>query len=240
MTHVFVASNKMARFLTIVAWAILSQSPNVAWAEWYADLYGGGAITMRHNVGNALPGFSATAHDVKFDTSATVGGRTGVWFDRLPWLGVGIDVFHFQPTVGGGQTVEVTGQGLNTLATLQTINFSVIGVGLDVVRLRLPLFQSENFPHGRLQPYVTGGPAFFRTRLKDTTNLGPPANQSTTDTSLGLKVGAGVSYQFTELIGLFGEYRFTHFQAQHALEGPVVLTETFNTHHMIGGLSFRF
>jgi opacity protein-like surface antigen len=49
-----------------------------------------------------------------------------------------------------------------------------------------------------------------------------------------------MSYQVTQLIGLFGEYRFTHFEAQHEFAGPVQLSETFNTHHLIGGLSFRF
>jgi opacity protein-like surface antigen len=58
--------------------------------------------------------------------------------------------------------------------------------------------------------------------------------------SVGVKVGAGMSYQVTSLLGLFGEYRFTNFQAQHEFAGPVQLTETFNTHHLIAGLSFRF
>ena len=49
-----------------------------------------------------------------------------------------------------------------------------------------------------------------------------------------------MSYQITQIIGLFDEYRFTHFQTQHVLEEPVVLTESFNTHHLIAGLLFRF
>jgi opacity protein-like surface antigen len=218
----------------------LGQTPGLVSAEWYADIYGGGAFTTKHNTESALPGFTVTAHDVRFDTSGTVGGRTGVWFDQLPWLGVGVDVFHFQPTIGGGQTLEITAPGLNGTTTIQTINVSVLGLGFDVLRLRLPLLQGEDFPHGRLQPYVTAGPALFWTRAEDTTNLAPPANQSNTDMSLGVKVGAGTSYQLTPLIGLFGEYRFTYFEAQHECAGPVQLSETFKTHHVIGWLSFRF
>lgn len=223
--------------LTVMA---LVQKPDLVSAEWYADIYGGGAFTTRHNVESALPGFTVTAHDAKFDTSGIVGGRTGIWFERLPWLGVGVDVFYFHPTIGGGQTLEITAPGLNATTTIQTINVSVLGLGFDVLRLRLPLLQGEDFPHGRLQPYLTAGPALFWTRAKDTTNLAPPANQSDTDMSVGVKVGAGTSYQLTPLIGLFGEYRFTRFEAQHDFAGPVQLTETFNTHHLIGGLSFRF
>ena len=214
--------------------------PQLASAEWNADIYGGGAFTTKNNTESALPGFTVTTHDVKFDTSGTVGGRAGVWFDRIPWMGVGVDIFYFRPTIGGGQTPEITAPGLNTTATIQTINISVLGLGFDVLRLRLPLFQGEEYPQGRLQPYLTAGPALFWTRLKDTTNLAGPANQSDTDMSVGVKAGAGTSYQLTPLIGLFGEYRFTHFEARHEFAGPIQLSETFNTHHLIAGLSFRF
>ena len=219
----------------------LAPRPALVSAEWYADIYGGVAFTTKHNTETALPGFTVTAHDVKFDTSGTVGGRVGVWFERIPWLGVGVDIFHFHPTIGGGQIIEISAPGLSGItATIQTINVSVLGLGFDVLRVRLPLLQDEEFPHGRLQPYLTAGPALFWTRARDTTNLPPPANQSDTDMSVGVKVGAGTSYQLTPLIGLFGEYRFTHFESQHNFAGPIQLTETFNAHHAIGGLSFRF
>lgn len=230
----------LIRIGCLVTVTVLVSTPDLVSAEWYADVYGGGAITTRHNTGSVLPGFTVTAHDIQFDTSGTVGGRTGVWFDQLPWLGVGVDVFHFRPTIAGGQTVEITAAGLNGTVTIQTINVSVVGLGFDVLRLRLPLLQGDDYPQGRLQPYGTAGPALFWTRIKDTTNLAPPADQSNTDMSVGLKVGAGLSYQVTPLLGLFGEYRFTHFQAQHEFAGPVALRETFNTHHLIAGLSFRF
>lgn len=178
----------------------LVSTPDLASAEWYADIYGGGAFTTKNNTESALPGFTVTAHDVKFDTSGTIGGRAGVWFDRIPWLGIGLDVFHFQPTIGGGQTLEITAPGLSGTATIQTINISVLGVGFDVLRLRLPLLQGEDYPAGRLQPYLTAGPALFWTRAKDTTNLGPPAGQSNTDMSVGVKAGAGMSYQLTQLL----------------------------------------
>ena len=50
----------------------------------------------------------------------------------------------------------------------------------------------------------------------------------------------GCPSKVTPLIGLFGEYRLRTFETQHEFAGPVQLSETFNTHHLIGGLSFRF
>ena len=76
--------------------------------------------------------------------------------------------------------------------------------------------------------------------IEDTTNLARPANQSITDTSLGLKVGAEISCQVTQLMDIFEQYRFTNFESQHVFEWPVVPTETFNTHHLIARLSIRF
>ena len=100
----------LIRIVCLVTVTALVPKPDLVSAEWYADIYGGGAFTTKHNTESALPGFTVTAHDVKFDTSGTVGGRTGVWFDQIPWLGVGVDVFHFHPTIGGGQTLEITRQ----------------------------------------------------------------------------------------------------------------------------------
>ena len=135
--------------LTVLA---LVPKSDLVSAEWFADIYGGGAFTTQHNTESALLGFTVTAHDVKFDTSGIVGGRAGVWFDRVPWLGVGLDVFHFQPTIGGGQTLEITAPGLSATTTIQTINVSVMGVGFDVLRSACPYFKVKTFLRGVCNP----------------------------------------------------------------------------------------
>jgi opacity protein-like surface antigen len=109
--------------------------------------------------------------------------------------------------------------------------------------LRLPLVKSADFPNGRLQPYASVGPAIFISKAEDTTNFAPPANQSDTDTSVGFKVGAGVTFLFTKNIGIFGEYRYTHFspEFEFTTAGVKSKTETdINTHHLLVGASFRF
>ena len=85
-------TNHISLYIRIVGFVIvtaLASTPGLVSADWYADIYGGGAFTTKHNTESALPGFTVTAHDVKFDTSGEVGGRAGIWFDRIPWLGVG-------------------------------------------------------------------------------------------------------------------------------------------------------
>src|SRR5438093_11784280 len=72
-------------------------------AEWFGDLYLGGAFTQNDDLTakgsfNGTP-FELTARDLRFDSSVTGGGRFGYWFEALPWLGLGLDVSYFAPNV---------------------------------------------------------------------------------------------------------------------------------------------
>jgi opacity protein-like surface antigen len=231
---------KLLAVVTLVLTAlILVAQP--ARAEWFADLYVGGAFTQSHNVDTKLLGVTLSFKDVEFDKSFAVGGRAGYWFDALPFLGLGLDVSHFRPDISS-QTAPFSIQGVTGTATLSDIDLRVIGISLDLM-LRLPLVKSADFPNGRLQPYASVGPAIFISKAEDTTNFAPPANQSDTDTSVGFKVGAGVTFLFTKNIGIFGEYRYTHFspEFEFTTAGVKSKTETdINTHHLLVGASFRF
>ena len=184
-----------------------------------------------------------TFHDVKWDSSPTVGGRVGYWFEKVPWYGIGLDVFHFNADIPT-QTVSATIRGATAQATLQAIDFSITAIAFDVIRLRLPLRVSPEFPKGQLQPYMTVGPALFLTRATNTTNA-ELSTQAATDTSLGVKVGAGASWQLFEHVAVFGEYRFTHVHTEPVFNSAlssrqIPLQSDLNTHHLLGGVSFRF
>src|SRR5262249_58913934 len=84
--------------------------------------------------------------------------------------------------------------------------------GIDAM-CRFPLLKSTAFPIGQLQPYITVGPAVFVAHAEDSHNF-VPSNQDDRDTALGVKVGAGVAWDFTKLIAMFGEYRYTHFSSE--------------------------
>src|SRR6266480_6985317 len=76
--------------------------------------------------------------------------------------------------------------------------------------------------------------------------LWPPNDQSNTDTSLGLKAGIGATWFVTQNMGVFGEYRFTHFspefEFQNTFPGNTKLKvhTDINTNHLLIGVSFRF
>jgi opacity protein-like surface antigen len=226
------------------AWALASAS-SVS-AEWFADVYGGATYTTRSDAVLVLRAPGATNHTfdrIKWNSSSLVGGRAGYWFETVPWFGIGLDAFRFYPDIPT-QTVPGTIQGVKQPVTLGAIDYSVTAIAFDVVRFRLPLRQSQEFPNGQLQPYLTVGPALFFTRAKNSGN-GELDTRTATDTSLGVKAGAGASWQFSNHIAVFGEYRFTHFRAEPVFNSTisplrVPLESDINTHHLLGGVSFRF
>ena len=221
-------------------------------AEFVAELYGGGSFTNNADLDISSPasgGTELTFHDVKFNTSWTAGGRVGYWFKEIGGLGafgMGLDVFAFQPEAER-QTAEVSIGGASLGAfEIGSIKKSTVAIGFDVLKFRLHLAKSQELQQGRLQPYVSAGPAIFITETSDENFL--PFNQSSTKTTLGLKVGAGLNVHLTPAWSLFSEYRFTHFTSEVTSTIPsfgggrteFTTTTDLNTHHVVGGLSFHF
>ncbi len=108
--------------------------------------------------------------------------------------------------------------------------------------LRWGFLATTELPRGRLQPYVALGPATFWSRISDTTTLAPPG-QSDSDVSVGVKVGTGLAWQLHANVALFAEYRFTHFSPRFRVSdhgGRETIEADIDTHHVLGGVSFRF
>ena len=85
---------------------------------------------------------------------------------------------------------------------------------------------------------------------RDTTNFGPPNNQSTTDSSLGVQAAGGVAWQLYKKLFVFGEYRFTSISPEFVFSptpaagadttGKTRVGMDLNTHQLLLGLSYRF
>jgi opacity protein-like surface antigen len=211
--------------------------------EWYADLYGGvifdGRVDQTH-----LSSIGTMTSEVELRPAFTGGVRGGYWFESLPF-GIGLDLFFLRADT---KAESVVGTINGTPATVQAAASQMMAaaIAFELLRLRFPLFVSQRFPHGQVQPYLSAGPALFFTRFKDTGGAGAPPSQTDSDTVLGVKIGAGVTFQISRLVGVFAEYRFTHFQADVSLRNAMIPagTDTFervvDAHHMVGGVSFAF
>jgi hypothetical protein len=151
--------------LVLCALVLLGWPAGQASAEWFGDLYMGGAFTERGdlNVGRD------TFRDVSFDTSGLVGGRAGYWIGDFEYVGVAFDVLHYRPHIGT-QTVRPTTFDPST-TQLRGIDVGVTALSFDVL-VRAPLLKDEAVPSGRLQPYALVGPIPAITRAADSSNFG--------------------------------------------------------------------
>jgi len=239
-----IPAKSLAAMAVALAWLVVGVHP--AAAEWFADLYGGAAFTESHHI--SLDGNLDGAHvaglitGVSFDTSFSVGGRFGYWFESLKFFGLGLDASHFRPDIRAQRVwakgaitdsrgvllgVPISVSGTEPLR-LSEVDFRVTVVSFDLM-LRWPLLVSTNFPNGQLQPYVTAGPGIY---ISDLQGLDTAASH-------GVKTGGGVIWELTKNVGVFAEYRYTHLRPSlHS--GGIVLKTHLSTHHLLGGISFRF
>lgn len=230
----------MALLALIVAIAGLTCATPAS-AEWFVDLYLGGAFTEKHDVDTRFPGL-VSAQDISFNNSFTGGLRGGYWlpFDVGPVnFGLGADFTHFAPNIG--QQITTFCGAFCATGTFQDIDLSVFVIGFDAL-VRFPLLKSPEFQHGQLQPYFRVGPAIFVAHASDSNNFSP-ANQGDSDTSIGVKLGTGVAWMFTKNIGIFGEYRYMHFSPEFTFQngaGSADVSTSINTHSVLVGATFRF
>jgi len=223
----FLVIFSMLCFLTI--------GPAQALAEGFIDIYGGWVSTrdadLDLSISSSSLGFVSTeSHTEKIDfgSSYTLGVRAGGWFEKFPYVGIAGDLSYFK-------------------AENETAEIHVVPISL-LLMLRYPLFKSEKFPHGRIQPYVGIGPGFFLSISNVDFRPTLPDTFSGTSFDVGLDLRAGLAWQFYKHLALFGEYRYTdfriHLEQTDILFGLAGTKETMKTHlttnHFLIGISYRF
>jgi len=210
-------------------------TPKVSTAEWFADLYFGEASTQSADVSVDISSSSlgfmrqyTTTKKVDFDDSFMFGGRVGYYFESLPWVGFALDLSYFQ-------------------ADGKNVDNDIVPISL-LLMLRWPLFKSENFPKGRLQPYTGIGPGFFLADSKADFRPAVPERVSGSSTDVGIDIRFGLAWQFHKRMALFGEYRHTDFSIDlkqtdilYGLAGSEEKMKTgLTTNHFLMGISYRF
>jgi opacity protein-like surface antigen len=201
---------------TMIGLGLTVGAARPAAAEWFLDVYGGVSITDDADV--KIRDRATIDDTVKFDTEGMGGGRVGYWF--LRWLGAAVDVSYFGPA-GDGATVETR---------LEVVPIS------PLVMFRLPLFDSPEFPNGRLQPYLGAGPGIFLTSVKvDVPGVGE--ENSDWQVEIGLDARAGITFMITPGFGTFVEGRYTAFSTNPGGQNTDFDIDTF---HVVGGFTFRW
>jgi opacity protein-like surface antigen len=228
---------KQKKFLLVIfsMLCFLAIGPAQALAEGFIDLYGGGASTPNADVDASISssslGFVSTeSHTgkVDFGSSYTLGARAGCWFEKIPYVGIAGDLSYFK-------------------AENKTTEIHVVPISL-LLMLRWPLFKNQDFPKGRIQPYVGIGPGFFLS--VSNVDFRPTLSKTVSGISynVGLDLRAGIAWQFLKHLALFGEYRYTNFNIDleetdilYGFAGTKEAMKTqLTTNHFLVGISYRF
>ena len=198
-----------------VVLAVLALAP-AASAEWFADAYLGPAVTSSGTLTFTTFG-EERKEKLGGRSSALFGLRFGRWLDDVPWFGLAVDGSYFRPATD-----------------VQTVPLSLL------VMARYGFLKDDEFKAGRLQPYVGLGGALFFSNLSGTLGF---QEASDTSTDVGLDTRVGVAFMIDANWAAFTEYRFTHVTPSwnvKVFDGTTSASTTFNTHHIILGLSYRF
>ena len=232
---------------TVLAIACLALSGGTASAEWFADVYAGGTLTADHDVKIRDSAGRSTFQDVEFETGLAYGLRVGRYFDAVPFVGMAVDYYNFSADIGGRSFhrdgCSLVGGCASGPDRVGRLSIDAVAISIDLM-LRLPLFKTAEEPHGVLQPYVAVGvPVFLTTVIPRSTSKFKNHDEET-EISLGYKAAAGVAFRIYKNLDLFGEYRFTHTDADVDLRSSVAGRASFetelNTHAVLIGLSARW
>ena len=198
---------------------VLAVAPRNAVAEGFLDLFAGAAFTESKELKLNVSAFSVRGEG-DFDKSFSVGARAGYWFG---FFGVDLDVDYFRPNP-------------KSQASGADFDLDVVGIGVNAM-LRGQFVKTTPVPDGALQPYIFAGPTLFISRLD--ADIAGAGSDHDTDARLGFTAGTGVVFLFTKNIGVFGEYRFTYSRPKYDI-GGVNVEPKLNSHHLLGGVTFRF
>ena len=194
----------------------------------YPELYIAG------QVGGAFPGkldntrgtgsrAGETFSDIQLTNSLVIGGKIGYFLESYRWLGAEIDAYTTTPNIKAQtfqRTAPSSAQVIQPEAELR-----VTTVALNLVM---------RYPGEVWQPYIGGGPGFFRTTGK--------ADFSDSTTGVGFSFIAGLRVFVIQHFAVFGEYKYFGgtFKFDEAF-GPGAGIETdYKGSHILGGISYHF
>jgi hypothetical protein len=162
--------------------------------------------------------------DANHGSSVTADGRFGMWFNE--WGGIALD----------GPLLQSDGHGLNNDVLSAT----------PLLLMRIRLLKSGNVPDGQLQPYLGIGPGIFLTSQKANFRRDIDSKIDTGHMAMGVDLRAGMRWQLSSKLGVFGEYRMTHYKTDTSDNNKAasVISEhgkgSLTTNHIMGGLTFTF
>jgi opacity protein-like surface antigen len=210
--------------VALLAFVVLGSAAPAA-AEGLFDLFAGAAFTQKSDVKLSIDDLS-TSGKTDFKDSFSVGARVGYWWS---FFGLNLDVLYYRPELDP-DSFSLDGITVKT-------DLDVVAVGLNAM-LRGQFLKDADTPAGRLQPYIFGGPTAFVTKV-DFDVSGESGSDTGVTANVGFTAGGGLTFLLARNIGLFAEYRFTYNRPDVDIS-DVKVKAHLDTHHVLGGVTFRF
>jgi hypothetical protein len=203
----------------------IAAGPALAAAEPFLDLFTGtvdtGSADVRIKQPEAGSDFTIKGlsfSDRSFEEPPYVGARAGYFFEGLPWLGVGLEYFHFKMIgeVSASRQVTGTRRGAPIDATVPvnafvqqfSVSNGVSYVSLDVLARYGFLADPEGHPRGRLQLYAGGGVGPVITYALTTID-GVASRSGYELGGVGVQGFAGLRFMLLRQVGVFVEGKVT-------------------------------
>jgi len=229
--------------------------PTHAHGEAFLDAFMGKSFTQdsdlrikQSRLGNDYTFEGVSFRDDSFTGPPYYGLRAGYFFERYPWLGLGVEFFHMKitaetsdvrPVEGTRNGVALSGVArVNSLVQRFAVTHGVNYLTLDAL-LRYPLLQSpERFPKGRLQLYtgVGLGPVIGHPETRVENVRSEPGYELA---GLGVQGFVGARFLILKYLGVFTEYKFSHSALEVAAPSGTGRVQE-NTHHVVGGITIHF
>jgi len=229
--------------------------PTHAHGEAFLDAFMGKSFTQdsdlrikQSRLGNDYTFEGVSFRDDSFTDPPYYGLRAGYFFERYPWLGLGVEFFHMKitaetsdvrPVEGTRNGVALSGVArVNSLVQRFAVTHGVNYLTLDAL-LRYPLLQSpERFPKGRLQLYtgVGLGPVIGHPETRVENVRSEPGYELA---GLGVQGFVGARFLILKYLGVFTEYKFSHSALEVAAPSGTGRVQE-NTHHVVGGITIHF
>ena len=199
--------------------------------ETFVELYGGYSVTADDSVNARLITTDfvtvtdeSASRSVSYDPSFTVGARIGSYFQ---YIGVALDMSYFE-------------------ANDPKFENSIFSISA-LLMLRAQLLATDDIPQGQFQPYLAVGPGYYFVFHDVDFRPDISSKFSLSGAHLGIDARAGLRWLFSKNMGLYAEYRLTHFSSDSENDNFTIggepverVNATMTTHHVLGGLTFSF
>jgi lipid A oxidase len=172
--------------------------------------------------------------NVNLNNSAMYGVKVGHYFESVPWMGVELEGFVTSPHRPQQRlTLAVPGSGNINVEEGGATNRLII-----VSPLLLARYQA-----GAFEPYVGVGPGLFMLHQQQLTSAAGGTAYSQSYTGIGLNTQVGLRYRLTDLVSMFGEWKFNYARLNlpgQADVGHYGINTVATLHHFVFGIAYHF